>query len=144
MRYCIKADTTKWPSSRIPLPYNDLADCFGNIEIDFSYDSKVRSYENKFVNIPLFLTELEDFLNRICSESPQQWYLGFAPFAYGLLHKGSLLISTGDADDFHNCVFDIMNGQELANLRMRVAKDFLQYGKVQMDLRHVGEFPSDI
>lgn len=143
MKYLITADTAGWPTSRRPLPYNDLADCFGGLEIDFLHDGKSRTYENGTVNIPLFLTELDDFLSRVGSNAPQQWYLGFAPFAHGLLHDGSLLISARKGKAFADGVYDTTAEDDLARLKARVAKDLSRYGKVQMDVGQAGKIASD-
>ena len=142
MKYLITADTAGWPTSHRPLPYYDLADCFGRLDINFSHDGNIRTYENEMVNVPLFLTELDSFLSRVGPSVSQQWYLGFAPFAYGLLHDGSLLISATKGKDFAGGVYDATAEDDLARLKARVAKDLSRYGKVQMEVGQAGKIAS--
>jgi hypothetical protein len=113
------------------------------LEINFSHDGKNRTYENEVVNIPLFLTELDSFLSRVGPSASQQWYLGFAPFAHGLLHDGSLLISARKGKDFADGVYDTTAEDDLARLKARVAKDLSRYGKVQMEVGKAGKVASD-
>ena len=136
MKYVIEADASEWPkeisTGNNSLPYYAYADCFGRLEIVFSYDGRDSIYQNDFVNIPLFLTEMNYFLNRIHIGVQQDWYLGFAPFAYGLLSGGSLLISSRTGKAFFDGVYDATAQNDLARLKTRVAKDISKFGKVQM------------
>lgn len=147
MKYIITVDTAGWPKSGImnkkSLPYNDYADCFGGLEIEFLHAGGTSSYKNGVVNIPLFLTEFDDFLNRVDSASPKNWYLGFAPFAYGLLRNGSLLISARTGKAFSDGIYDTTPEDDLARLKARVAKDISLYGRVQMDVGQAGRIVSD-
>lgn len=133
MKYTI-VHRYKWESaSKIALPFNEYADCIGELKIIFSCDGQEKIYQNRSVNIPLFLTELDDFLNRVNSAAPQHWNLGFAPFAHGLLREGSLLISARAGDAFSDGVYDATPLDDLARLKAQVAKDIFKFGRVLMD-----------
>ena len=135
MRYIITADASKWPETRFPkkaLPYNEYAGCIGGLKIMFSIQDQNRIYKNATVNIPLFLTEFYCFLSRVDSDFPRDWYLGFAPFAYGLLLDGSLLISSKTGKAFSDGVYDATTPDDLARLKARVAKDIAKFGRVLM------------
>lgn len=147
MKYVITADTAKWPkagsANSRSLPYNEYADCFGGLEIVFSHNDRDRIYRNGTVNIPLFLTEIDDFLNRVDSGVPQHWYLGFAPFAYGLLRDGLLLISSRTGKAFSDGVYDATTQDDLARLKAQVAKDISKFGRILIDTSQGGSIVSD-
>jgi hypothetical protein len=133
MKYDITGDVLNWPkATQKALPYSQYADCNGELKIAFSHKGQERDYQNETVNIPLFLTEFEDFLNRVDSVSPQEWYVGFAPFAYGLLSEGSLQISSRSGKAFSPSVYDTTSLDDLARLKARVAKDISKFGRVLM------------
>ena len=144
MEYIIIADKSKWTKvMRKALPYNEYADCTCELEITFSYENKKRIYRNKIINIPLFLTELDNFLNKINSGGHEYWYLGFAPFAHGLLRDGSLLISSRMGKAFSDGVYDITQQDDLAHLRAQVTKDISKFGRVITNTGQGGRIVSD-
>lgn len=134
MKYEIVCAASNWPkTTRKALPYIQYAECVGELKISFSHKRQEKNYINGAVNIPLFLTEFEDFLNRVNPLSPQDWYLGFAPFAYGLLSHGSLQISSRSGKAFCAHVYDSMSLDDLVRLKERVTKDISKFGRVLMD-----------
>jgi hypothetical protein len=138
MRYEINADPTYWTTHLVDakneaMMYADAVDYIGGISLFFSYNGKARHYENEYVNIPLFLTELEDFLERVNSSVPQRWYLGLAPFAHGRLTKGELLISTRTGKAFAEDIYDRTSAADVARLKLQLSKDIRRFGKIQMD-----------
>ena len=142
MDYCLNADAALWPKSHKPLPFNDLADCLGGLRIEFLYGGNTRTYDNAFTNIPLFLTELDQFLCKVGTETPSQWYVGFAPFAYGLFHNGSLLVSSRKGKAFREGIYDCTEAKDLLRLRAKVANDLKRYGKVQISGDQAGQVVS--
>lgn len=147
MRYSIKVDPSEWPivsaSRKVPMTYNECVDCLGEVEIYFSKDGSDRTYKNDFSNIPLFLSELEDFLRRLSEKNVQPWYFGFAPFAYGIVRDGSMLISAMSGKSFSKGVYDLTEKEDLEHLRSRVAKDISKFGRIQMDASQAGKIVQD-
>jgi hypothetical protein len=143
MKYSIKADPSAWPtasaSRKVSMTYNECVDCLGEVEIHFSKDGNDRTYKNDFSNIPLFLSELDDFLRRLSEQDVQPWYFGFAPFAHGIFRDGSMLISTMPGKSFSKGVYDLTEKEDLERLRSRIAKDISKFGKVQMDASQAGK-----
>lgn len=73
MKYTITADISKWPKAKannIMAVVNSAA-CIGSIKIEFSYNGKNIVDERDYTEIPMFLTEFEDFLTRVNSEDSQ-------------------------------------------------------------------------
>lgn len=137
MNYEITVNTSKWPnggfSPESTRAYPDRAENIGKINLFFSYDGNSREYNNDFVNIPLFITELSLFLDKINSKNYTTWYLGFAPFAHGILDSGALLISSVGGKGFRKGVYDISSPDELAILGVRLDKDIARFGTILTD-----------
>lgn len=135
MMYVLEADISTWPKparSGRPLTFNDCADCTGRLVIHFRYLDSEKSYENKYVNIPLFLAEFSSFLASVCESKPTRWYLGFAPFAFGQLSNGSLLISSRSGNSFSKSIYDASLGSNVSKLKMQVAKDIKKFGSIEL------------
>jgi hypothetical protein len=133
MKYSLSYDITKWPSEILgrgkTVSFNVVAECNGEVKFDFYKRSLFLSY----VNIPLFLTELGDFLTRVNENEVTTWAVGFAPFAHGLMVDGHLLISSRSDSLFLNETYDDMGWDKLAALRAKVEKDVHLLGRVLMN-----------
>lgn len=136
MRYQIEAHNQDWA---IPIcnrtksyDYSECHDHMGVISIDFAYRKKTRTYRNDFVNIPLFLTEIELFMNDLCALKEARWDLGFAPFAYGRILDSALLISSVSGPGFLENMYDEMSDRDVARLRGRIRGDMDKFGRVTL------------
>ena len=134
MIYKIIADVSSWPRVRNggkPALYNDCAECIGSVQITFKNGLLTRSYENNYLNIPLFLTETSSFLTTTSRNGLGRWYLGFAPFAHGRIDGNNLLISSRSGKEFSKSIYDRMDSDELLALQRSITKDIAVYGSVE-------------
>lgn len=136
MKYNIEIDDSfnkEWRSENGgELQFSECIGRDGVVTLYFSIEGSHEEYIASPTNIPLFVTELNNFLNSVTQESPTCWYLGFAPFAYGMIDSGKLLVSSAGGGDFYNNIYDISYEEEIEKLKYDLKRDIANFGRVAL------------
>jgi hypothetical protein len=134
MIYSIQADTSQWPVAPDgkERPFGDYLHCDGKILIDFLHEGVADRYECEGINIPLFLTELNTFMEKVSSYKPTRWLINFSPFAHGKMDSdGGLLISSRSGKLFQSEIYDRTDSEQLIKLKSVIREDVKKYGSVK-------------
>lgn len=106
---------------------NELFDFSCKIEIDFHFKGNLSKYDNDFVRMYLFLHELHMFITDLQQNTKATWFMGYAPFANGILENGSILISSKRGKQFYNNIYDEMDNVEANKLKRKIENDMKHF-----------------
>ena len=97
----------------------------------FEYHGNHSGFKYEYSIIPLFLSEMMDFLESIDRFHRAEWVMGFSTFAFGEMRSDGLYISSRSGEYFDKNIYDYTAVEDLKSIRSSLKMDIWRYGQIK-------------